>query len=94
MVTGRDPNIGRVLAAAGRSGAELSLERISVEVNGVSGYANAAFIGENERALKAAMDAAEVIVRVDLGGLGPHRAVAWGCDLTNEYIAINADYTT
>jgi glutamate N-acetyltransferase/amino-acid N-acetyltransferase len=94
MVTGRDPNIGRVLAAAGRSGAELSLERISVEVNGVTGYANAAFLAENENALRASMNAAEVLIRVDLGGLGPHRAVAWGCDLTNEYIAINADYTT
>jgi len=94
MVTGRDPNIGRVLAAAGRSGAEISIERISVEVNGVSGYANAAFLAENEPALRRSMDAAEVLLRVDLGGLGPHRAVAWGCDLTNEYIAINADYTT
>jgi len=94
MVTGRDPNIGRVLAAAGRSGAEISLERISVEVNGVVGYANATFAAENERALRAAMDAAEVIIRVDLGGLGLHRAIAWGCDLTDEYIRINADYTT
>jgi glutamate N-acetyltransferase/amino-acid N-acetyltransferase len=39
------------------------------------------------------MDAPEVNIRIDLG-LGTHRALAWGCDLTDEYVHINADYTT
>jgi glutamate N-acetyltransferase/amino-acid N-acetyltransferase len=94
MVTGRDPNIGRILMAAGRSGAELSLEAIHVSVNGVVGYANATFAAENEAALRKSMDRAEVHLRVDLGLGGPHRAVAWGCDLTDDYVHINADYTT
>jgi glutamate N-acetyltransferase / amino-acid N-acetyltransferase len=94
MVTGRDPNIGRVLAAAGRSGAELSTERISVSVNGVLGYADTTFAAENEKALKKSMDAPEVHICVDLGVQGTHQAVAWGCDLTDQYVYINADYTT
>jgi glutamate N-acetyltransferase/amino-acid N-acetyltransferase len=94
MVTGRDPNIGRVLAAAGRSGAELSTERISVSVNGVLGYADGTFAAENEKALRKSMDTGEVHICVDLGVLGTHQAVAWGCDLTDEYVHINADYTT
>jgi glutamate N-acetyltransferase/amino-acid N-acetyltransferase len=94
MVTGRDPNIGRILMAAGRSGAELSLERISIMVNGVLGYADAAFNAQNEGALRKAMDTAEVKLRVDLGLLGTHQATAWGCDLTDDYVHINADYTT
>jgi len=39
------------------------------------------------------MDRPEVQIRADLG-IGEGRAVAWGCDLTAEYVAINADYTT
>ena len=93
MVTGRDPNIGRVLMAAGRSGAELSIEKLSVSVNGVLGYHSGTFVAENEKRLKAGMDAEEVIVSVDLG-VGPASARAWGCDLTDEYVHINADYTT
>ncbi|MEO8184760.1 MAG: bifunctional glutamate N-acetyltransferase/amino-acid acetyltransferase ArgJ [Deltaproteobacteria bacterium] len=94
MVTGRDPNIGRILMAAGRSGAELSIERISIKVNGVLGYAEGTFIAENEGALRKAMDSAEVLLRVDLGMLGTQQATAWGCDLTDDYVHINADYTT
>jgi glutamate N-acetyltransferase/amino-acid N-acetyltransferase len=94
MVTGRDPNIGRILMAAGRSGAELSLERIQIAVNGVVGYADATFVAENEQALRKAMDAEEVKLKVDLGMGGAGRAIAWGCDLTDDYVHINADYTT
>lgn len=93
MVTGRDPNIGRVLMAAGRSGAELSIEKLSVSVNGVLGYHSGTFVAENEKRLKAGMDAEEVTVSVDLG-VGQARARAWGCDLTDDYVHINADYTT
>jgi glutamate N-acetyltransferase / amino-acid N-acetyltransferase len=93
MVTGRDPNIGRILMAAGRSGADLAIESVSIKVNDVLGYHAGLFVAENEKRLKSAMDAAEVRIEVDLG-LGAHRALAWGCDLTDEYVHINADYTT
>ena len=93
MVTGRDPNIGRILMAAGRSGADLSIENVSIKVNDVLGYHAGVFVAENEKRLKQSMDAAEVHIAIDLG-LGVHRAVAWGCDLTDEYVHINADYTT
>jgi glutamate N-acetyltransferase/amino-acid N-acetyltransferase len=93
MVTGRDPNIGRILMAAGRSGAELSIENVSIKVNEVLGYHAGLFVAENEKRLKAAMDTAEVHIAIDLG-LGAQRAIAWGCDLTDEYVHINADYTT
>jgi len=93
MVTGRDPNIGRILMAAGRSGADLSIENVSIAVNDVLGYHAGAFVAENEKRLKSAMDAEEVKIAIDLG-LGSQRARAWGCDLTDEYVHINADYTT
>jgi glutamate N-acetyltransferase/amino-acid N-acetyltransferase len=51
-------------------------------------------VAENEQALRKAMDAEEVKLKVDLGMQGSGRAVAWGCDLTDDYVHINADYTT
>lgn len=93
MVTGRDPNIGRILMAAGRSGAELSIENVSITVNDVLGYEDGRFAAENEQRLRAAMNAPEVNIRIDLAR-GEYRAIAWGCDLTDEYVHINADYTT
>lgn len=93
MITGRDPNLGRVLMALGRSGAELELERLSVWIGG-----HAAFVGGTPTELELGrisreMDAPEVRLRVDLG-LGEHSARAWGCDLTEGYVHVNAHYTT
>lgn len=93
MVTGRDPNIGRVLMAVGRSGAEFQLENLDLTVNGVSGYTEGAYSARNEEALRAGMDAEEVKIVLNLNE-GSHTATAWGCDLTEEYVRINADYTT
>ena len=93
MVTGRDPNIGRILMAAGRSGAELAIENVSIIVNDVLGYEDGRFAAENEQKLRQAMNAPEVNICIDLAR-GDARAVAWGCDLTDDYVHINADYTT
>lgn len=93
MVTGRDPNIGRILMAAGRSGAELAVENVSISVGDVLGYDDGRFIAENEQRLREAMNAPEVNIRIDLAR-GDYRAIAWGCDLTTDYVHINADYTT
>ena len=93
MVTGRDPNWGRVMMAIGRSGANVEQEQVSVWVGPhcvlESGTPTAVDLG----AVCAAMDAPEVQLRVDLA-LGEETATAWGCDLTADYVSINADYTT
>jgi glutamate N-acetyltransferase/amino-acid N-acetyltransferase len=94
MVTGRDPNIGRVLMAVGRSGAAVDPARISIVVNGLAAYTAGAEVDpDSYDALRASMNAAEVRISVDLK-LGDQRATAWGCDLTEEYVRINASYTT
>lgn len=97
MVTGRDPNIGRILMALGRSDAEFELAAIRLVINDVCGYEKGVFVEANETALGMAMDRDEVQIVVDLQAQateGSHSATAWGCDLTDEYIRINADYTT
>lgn len=94
MVTGRDPNIGRVLMAVGRSGAAVDPARIRIVVNGLDAYTAGAEVDPRSYdALRKSMDAAEVRISVDLQ-LGDQAATAWGCDLTEEYVRINASYTT
>jgi glutamate N-acetyltransferase / amino-acid N-acetyltransferase len=93
MVTGRDPNLGRVMMALGRSGAELSEGLISVWIGGQCAFERGAPTELDYAAISRAMDAPEVRLRADLS-LGEHSATAWGCDLTENYIRINADYTT
>ncbi len=93
MITGRDPNLGRVMMALGRSGADVEVERISVWIGGQCAFRRGAPTELDYAAISKAMDAPEVKLRADLG-LGAHSATAWGCDLTEGYVRINADYTT
>jgi glutamate N-acetyltransferase/amino-acid N-acetyltransferase len=93
MVTGRDPNPGRVLMATGRSGADVDVSRIGVWIGKEVAFQNGAATDTPYAALRAAMMHDEVQLVVDLG-LGSASATAWGCDLTEEYVKINAHYTT
>lgn len=93
MVTGRDPNLGRVMMALGRSGAAIEISSTSVYIGDRCAFHNGAPSDVPYADLAAAMEADEVQIRVGLG-LGDGRATAWGCDLTEQYVRINADYTT
>ena len=93
MVTGRDPNWGRVLMAAGRSGAAIDAQAASVWIGEHCPFERGAPRGVEEAAIAASMDRDEVCIRIDLAA-GAATATAWGCDLTEEYVRINADYTT
>jgi glutamate N-acetyltransferase/amino-acid N-acetyltransferase len=93
MVTGRDANLGRVLMALGRSGAQLELERMSVWIGDLCAFERGVATPLDYAAISKAMDRPEVQIRADLG-LGEFTATAWGCDLTAEYVRINGDYTT
>ena len=93
MITGRDPNLGRVMMALGRSGADIDVARLSVWIG-----RHCAFQGGTPTTLELSviskeMAAPDVQLRVDLG-LGAFKATAWGCDFTEEYVRINAHYTT
>jgi glutamate N-acetyltransferase/amino-acid N-acetyltransferase len=93
MVYGRDANLGRVLMAVGRSGALVETARTSVWIGEHCAFERGAPTDVPYAVLSTAMDAEEVTIRVDLG-MGEHRATAWGSDLTEQYIKINAEYTT
>ena len=93
MVTGRDPNWGRVMMAVGRSGAAVDQTRASVWVGDYCVLDRGTPTGVDLTLVSQGMDREEVVLRADLGS-GEAEATAWGCDLTVEYVHINADYTT
>jgi glutamate N-acetyltransferase/amino-acid N-acetyltransferase len=96
-IHGNDPNWGRILAAAGYSGADLDPARVRLAF----GH-GARAITLLERGMPVAFDraaASELLshdpaaIRLDLG-LGEASAVVWTCDLSAEYVRVNAEYTT
>ncbi len=91
-VHGNDPNWGRILAALGYSGARFEPERVSISLQETVIYDGGA-VPFNGVALSQAMQAVEVVVEIDLRA-GDGAAESWGCDLTEEYVRINAEYTT
>lgn len=89
---GNDPNWGRILAALGNSGARFDPMRVEIRLQGIPLYRGGALPFDREGASRA-MQAEEVVVEAFLQE-GPFQAEAWGCDLTEGYVKINALYTT
>jgi len=96
-IYGKDPNWGRVVAAAGYSGADVDQDRISLKFSGNDKEAmlvdSGTIIEGKLEELKSIMESREILIEVDLG-IGENGATAWGCDLTYDYVKINAMYTT
>lgn len=90
---GGDANWGRVLAAAGYSGAELVPEKTALEFCGVKVMANGGALAYDEDDVANRMKAKDVSVKVDLG-LGSAAWTYWTCDLSYDYVKINAAYRT
>lgn len=88
-----DPNWGRILAAIGRAHVQrLDIERVAVWINDVCvARGGGLALDYTEAAGKAAMQPAEIHVRISLGA-GRHTARVWTCDLSHGYVSINADY--
>ncbi len=97
-LAGEDPNWGRVLAAAGRAGIKLDPNRLSLWI-GSAGADELQLVQAGESAGWDPASAAsiladpEITIRLDLG-LGQASATVWTCDLTHDYISINANYRT
>ena len=92
-VYGNDPNWGRMMMAIGRSGAAIDLARACLTIGGIPVYAAGEPQPLDDAGLRTALAGPEVILGADLG-TGAFAATAWGCDLTEEYVRINSEYTT
>jgi len=92
-VHGGDPNWGRVLAAVGKSPARVDAEKISVGIGGVAVFSRGRPRKFDLRAVKKHLSGGAVAIDVNLG-LGRGEFTAYTCDLSREYVAINAEYHT
>ena len=92
-IHGNDPNWGRVVCAAGYSGADLDVSKVSFFINDVAIMEGGTPIPFHRESVIAIMSREEVALTVTLG-MGEHEATAWGCELTEEYVVFNSAYTT
>lgn len=93
-VHGADPNWGRLIAAAGRSGAAFVLDHARVRIGPLVLFDEGRPF--DERAPQAAeyLKGADLEIEVNVGAGGTHTATVWTCDLTADYVKINAEYRT
>jgi glutamate N-acetyltransferase/amino-acid N-acetyltransferase len=92
-IYGNDPNWGRIVAALGRSGAKVNEKRLEVYLNGVCVMEQGSPVPFDQQQMRQGLADKEVLVRLCLN-LGRGKAVAWGCDLSEEYVTINSAYTS
>jgi glutamate N-acetyltransferase / amino-acid N-acetyltransferase len=101
-VFGADPNWGRIICAVGYSGAEMDPAKITLGLEGMSpeGAVLKVSLVEKGCIVDGVLDQAKeimkgdtIIINIDLG-LGRAKARGFGCDLTHEYVNVNANYTT
>ena len=90
---GNDPNWGRILCAVGNSGANVDPGRVDIAIEGIPLMVAGEPLPFDKKQASAAMNQPDVNVKVRLN-IGSGKATAWGCDLTEDYVKINAEYTT
>ena len=93
-IHGADPNWGRLVAVAGRANVEFVLERARVTIGDVELFASGRPFDERAPEASLHLQGRDVVVRVDLGTGGSGVARMWTCDLSAEYVRINAEYRT
>lgn len=91
-IAGEDPNWGRVVMAIGKSGEAADRDKLSIwfgpHLVADKGERAADYV---EKTVAAYMKNAEIVIRADVG-VGTASATVWTCDLTHDYVSINADY--
>jgi glutamate N-acetyltransferase/amino-acid N-acetyltransferase len=92
-IHGADPNWGRILAAAGRSGAKVDQRQATVRIADIAVFERGKPCAFDADAVRLVFSQKEIAIGVDLG-IGRGHARAWGTDLSEEYVRINAEYTT
>ena len=90
---GQDPNWGRILCAAGYSGAELAPEKTTLSIGGVQIVEAGLGAKFDEKELRRAMAEREIKVTINLG-VGNVATTVYTCDMSYEYVKINGEYTT
>ncbi|HQL10631.1 MAG TPA: bifunctional ornithine acetyltransferase/N-acetylglutamate synthase, partial [Lentisphaeria bacterium] len=90
---GADPNWGRILCAAGYSGCEFDPTMVNLDFMSTPVVRRGMDAGTPEAELAEIVKAKELTINLDLGA-GPGAFTVWSCDMTYDYVKINADYHT
>lgn len=93
MLAGGEPNWGRVVAAAGRSGIFVEPHRMALWFGGVQVLESGLGMDEHLAEAGAALQAPEVRIVLDLG-MGEGEATIWTCDINEKYVVLNGSYMT
>lgn len=93
-IAGSDPNWGRILSAAGNAGVAFNPQHADIDMQGMPVCRGGLAADFSESALKKKLDETECSIQFTLRGRGRGQTRFWTCDLTEEYIRINASYRT
>ena len=92
-IFGQDPNWGRILAAIGYAGADVSVDNIDIWIEGIPVMQASSPVAFDPEETSDAMAGELLTLTIDLHD-GEAEAQAWGCDLSYDYVKINALYRT
>jgi glutamate N-acetyltransferase/amino-acid N-acetyltransferase len=92
-IHGNDPNWGRIMAVLGRTGVEIVESKIDLFINDMFLLNDGVPVPFYPDAVSRSLDQEEVTIKVVLN-LGDASATAWTCDLSEEYVTFNSEYTT
>jgi len=92
-LNGEDPNWGRIVSAAGYAGVELDESKVTLFINNILIFAKGMPTQCDLNALSRSMKDRNITIRLELG-LGNYNDTVWTCDLSHEYVTINAEYHT
>ena len=91
-IAGEDPNWGRIIMAIGNSEVPLMQDKISIAINKIKITKKGSLVANYKEDLVAKkMKEKNIVIDIDMG-IGKENSTVWTCDLTKEYIKINADY--
>ena len=92
-INGEDPNWGRIVSAAGYAGVTLDESKLKLSVNKITIYKKGLPVMPAPKRLSSVMKKKEITILLQLG-MGNKSTTLWTCDLSKEYVSINADYHT
>ena len=92
-INGEDPNWGRIVSAAGYAGVELNESTTNLYMNDILIFARGMPTQCDLNILSTSMKSRDIMIRLELG-LGEYKDTIWTCDLSHEYVTINAEYHT
>nr|WP_235995291.1 bifunctional glutamate N-acetyltransferase/amino-acid acetyltransferase ArgJ [Secundilactobacillus yichangensis] len=92
-IFGQDPNWGRIISTIGMTSAHVDIEHVDIEVNGIKMVQDSLGLPFDQQTASDSMGSSKIVIDVNLH-VGSASGQAWGCDLTYNYVKINASYHT